>query len=245
MSSMFSDFNSAFDGPPNLPAGKIKRKHRSKGDTSVENFVPGPLSGSPDPDRPLSQMAPANDVLKSPQGSGGAGRLESGVALQDFFPLPGETADPEEWTKAFTLEGSQMPQLSAPALQRPDGSVPVDGKSTLWRQISAPAVIQPAAVVADSMAGVPSEINHRLDLLTRQLDGLVTPTPLQSTAELFLFVAIGLLLLLAIDTLLRFATSLASSNGPRSRGGAYGGARGGAYRWRSRGSGGGGGGRRY
>jgi len=234
---MFSDFNSAFDGPPNLPAGKIKRKHRSKGDTSVENFVPGPLSGSPDPDRPVPPMAPANDVLKSPQGSGGAGRLESGVALQDFFPLPGETADPEEWTKAFTLEGSQMPQLSAPIprqMQRPDGSISVDGKSTLWRQIPAPAVIQPAAVVADSMAGVPSEINHRLDLLTRQLDGLVTPTPLQSTAELFLFVAIGLLLLLAIDTLLRFATSLASAGGPRIRGG--------ARSWRSRG---GGGGRRY
>jgi hypothetical protein len=229
MSSMFSDFNSAFDGPPNLPAGKIKRKHRSKGDTSVENFVPGPLSGSPDPDRPVPPMAPANDVLKSPQGTGGANRLESGVAMQDFFPLPGETADPEEWTKAFTLEGSNMPQPTAPFLQgqgqgqrqRPDGSISVEGKSTLWRQIPAPAVTQPAAVVADSMAGVPSEINHRLDTLTRQLEGLVTPTPLQSTAELFLFVAIGLLLLLAIDTLLRFATSLASSaKGGYSRGGA-------------------------
>lgn len=232
MSSVFSDFNSAFEGPPNLPAGKIKRKHRSKGDTSVENFVPGPLSGSPDPDRPVPPMPPANDVLKSPQGTGGANRLESGVPLQDFFPLPGETADPEEWTKAFTLEGSQLPQPTAPTLQRPDGSIPVAGKSTLWRQIPAPAVTQPVAVVADSMAGVPSEINQRLDLLTRQLDGLVTPTPLQSTAELFLFVAIGLLLLLAIDTLLRFATSLASSR-PRARGGARG--------WRSRG----GGGRRY
>jgi hypothetical protein len=31
---------------------------------------------------------------------------------------------------------------------------------------------------------------------------------MQSTAELFLFVAIGLLLLLAVDTLLRFSASL-------------------------------------
>jgi hypothetical protein len=46
-----------------------------------------------------------------------------------------------------------------------------------------------------------------LDVLTRQLENLTAPTQIQGTAELFLFVAIGLLLLLAIDTLLRFAVA--------------------------------------
>jgi hypothetical protein len=39
---------------------------------------------------------------------------------------------------------------------------------------------------------------------------------MQGTAELFLFVAIGLLLLLAIDTLLRYATATATAMRPFS-----------------------------
>jgi hypothetical protein len=65
-----------------------------------------------------------------------------------------------------------------------------------------------AAAGAEKLAAVPSEINRQLENLTRQLESLTTPTPLQGTAELFLFVAIGLLILLAIDTMLRFAVSL-------------------------------------
>jgi hypothetical protein len=87
---------------------------------------------------------------------------------------------------------------------RPNGSIPVDNKPTLWRQIP-----EPVTGTTETLAAIPTEINQRLDSLTRQLESLTTPTPIQSTAELFLFVAIGLLLLLAIDTLLRFASSMA------------------------------------
>jgi hypothetical protein len=83
-----------------------------------------------------------------------------------------------------------------------NGAVAVNGQSTLWRQIPEPVPANQPVVAAP----VPSEINKRLDALTRQLESLTTPTPLQSTAELFLFVAIGLLILLAIDSLLRFAS---------------------------------------
>lgn len=65
-----------------------------------------------------------------------------------------------------------------------------------------------AAAGAEKLGAIPSEINRQLENLTRQLESLTTPTPLQGTAELFLFVAIGLLILLAIDTMLRFAVSL-------------------------------------
>jgi hypothetical protein len=110
-----------------------------------------------------------------------------------FFPLPGETAESEEWQKAFTLEGSNLP--------RPDGSVPVAGKPTLWRDIPKP--------VYEPIANRNSDVHQRLDALSRQLEVLTAGSPMQSTAELFLFVAIGLILLLAIDTLLRCATSIA------------------------------------
>jgi len=151
-----------------------------------------------------------------------------GVALHDFFPLPGETAEPEEWAKAFTLEGSQVPLI------RPDGSVPVGGKSTLWRKVPVPSPspspsspVTAAAPITQSVS-LPVDIQNRLDTLTRQLDSLTAVTPMQSTAELFLFVAIGLLFLLAIDTLLRCATTVALAKKGQNGGGfRYGGGGGG------------------
>jgi hypothetical protein len=120
--------------------------------------------------------------------------------------------EPEAWQKAFLLNDIQVP--------KPTFSV--QGKPTLWRSIQKPIVAAGEAVAATSstvvstLAPIPDEISRRLDSLTRQLDSLVTPTPMQGTAELFLFVAIGLLLLLAIDTLLRYATTLRPFNGSGS-----------------------------
>ena len=130
-----------------------------------------------------------------------------------FFTLPGETAETEEWQKAFTLEGSGLP--------RPDGSVPVAGKPTLWRQVQA------ASPVIKEPATISSDIHQRLDTLSRQLEALTMGSPMQSTAELFLFVAIGLIFLLAIDTLLRCATTIALAATTKR-----GGARGRAFRLR-------------
>lgn len=202
---------------PLFPGMKPPKQKRRKEGVVVENFVPTALSGVPPPDRQVTPP-PAPEVLRGPsaedqQPAGGSAiqQLESGTSLQDFFPLPGETASTEEWTKAFTLEPSANPGIPVP---RFDGSVSVAGKPTLWRQVPVPRVTagELAPIVGQStvpMAPAPSEISQRLDTLTRQLDALAAPAPMQSTAELFLFVAIGLLLLLAIDTLLRFAVSVA------------------------------------
>lgn len=230
----------AFAGPmmptgtvPLLPGQKPPKKKRSK-DGMAEGFAPAQLSGSHgDPDRQVTPL-PAPEVLRGasaeeqqPAGRSGSAmrQLESGTQLQDFFPLPGETADTDDWTKAFTLEPSANPGIPAPRFS----PASVDGKSTLWRQIAVPAPPAPMETsVSDRYSAVPSDIGQRLDTLTRQLESLTgTSTPTQSTAELFLFVAIGLLLLLAIDTLLRFAVSLGSR---ASRGPAIGGAR---ARWGS------------
>lgn len=219
MSSAFCSMEEAFVGPlvtgtaaPLFPGMKAPKQKRRKEGVVVENFVPAAL---PPPDRQVTPP-PAPEVLHGPsteeqQPAGAIAQLESGSALQDFFPLPGETASTEEWTKAFTLEPSANPGIPVP---RFDGSISVAGKPTLWRQIPAPRVTagELAPVVGQSsvpMAPAPSEISQRLDTLTRQLDALAAPAPMQSTAELFLFVAIGLILLLAIDTLLRFAVSIA------------------------------------
>jgi len=164
-----------------------------------------------DPDRPAERPAPANDVLSSPAQ---ASRLEA-AGSSDFFPMQSDSGEPEAWQKAFLLSDIQVP--------KPTFSV--QGKPTLWRSIQRPveqvgqSLAAASSAVVSSLAPVPDEISRRLDSLTRQLDSLVTPTPMQGTAELFLFVAIGLLLLLAIDTLLRYATALRSPGGSFGQGG--------------------------
>ena len=198
MSSAFCSIEEAFTG-----TGGIKQKKKSR----REHFVPSTLPSSPDPDTDQAIPEPMG-----PPPSATLSKVEAtGNGLNDFFPLPGETAGADDWAKAFTLQGSQVPQM-----KRPDGSVPVSGQPTLWRQVPAPATIP------TSISSLPGDIQQRLDTLTRQLEALTKPTPMQSTAELFLFVAIGLLFLLAIDTLLRCATTVAiSSKGsvPMSGGG--------------------------
>jgi len=249
----------AFTGPAAGSAGaaaKAQKRHKR----TKEGFVPAALSGAPDPDRiSVPLVPPTSELLHGPPSSTTAQPAGDGVKLDDLFPLPGETGESEEWEKAFTLEGARTPGpassvlgLQGPAssvlgLQgsassgpasaasswvRPDGSVPVAGKSTLWRDIPVPtpSVLAPASGSGFSgMSALPSEITHRLDSLSRQLEALSTPSPMQSTAELFLFVAIGLLILLAVDTLLRFAVTIASKQfgGARGRGGR-------GFRFRSR-----------
>jgi hypothetical protein len=150
--------------------------------------VPGALGGSPDPDRP-AEIPPVDPM---------------GLPKQDFFPLPGEPANAEPWSNAFMLEGSQIP-------------APVNGKSTLWRKIEKPVTPVSSVPPVTTTAAPDSDVYKRLDMLTKQLEALTQVHPMQSTAELFLFVAIGLIFLLAIDTLLHFATTLAV--GRRMRGG--------------------------
>jgi hypothetical protein len=208
----------AFQGPPSMQMGSgrgnndvkslKKKKNREHFTPSMLGSAPAPTgvgSAVPDPDRQAAPPPPANDILSGPPMDK---YPTEGIALDKLFPLPGETGESEEWEKAFTLEGSRMPPVT-----RPDGSVVVAGQPTLWRQIAAPAA--PVAAMpgimstgAEKLAAIPSEINQRLENLTRQLESLNTPTALQGTAELFLFVAIGLMILLAIDTMLRFAVSL-------------------------------------
>lgn len=200
----YCSFDEAFMGPVMPP--KLPKKKKVK-----EGFVPGPLPGSTDPDRMSAPPPPANDVLEGPPSSGPP---TDAVKLDELFPLPGETGEVESWQKAFTLEPSRIP--TPPVYS--DGSVSVAGQSTLWRQIPKP--IAPVAPIPSQLSSFPSDINHKLESLTRQLESLTTPTPLQGTAELFLFVAIGLLMLLAIDTLLRFAVMMGSSR-PKMNGGGW------------------------
>jgi len=221
----FCALEEAFQGPANPPAPALHRYKKPKKSKeqrafgSVEAFtVPPALPGTPG--------VSDGEVLAGPPPAMPPDDGAGAVKMDDLFPLPGDTGDTDDWQKAFTLEGSQMP---GPQGLRADGAVSVDGKATLWRQIAAPAItpfqrappapLQNAAAV--SLSAVPTELSQRLDVLTRQLESLTAPTHLQGTAELFLFVAIGLLLLLAIDTLLRFAVAAGSSvlQGGGGRGG--------------------------
>jgi hypothetical protein len=165
MSSGYCSLDDAFALP-----GKKKSKEK-------KYSVPPALPGTPDPMAGIPEPMTGSDESKM-----------AAAGSDNFFPLPGVTARPEEWHAAFTLEPSNIPRV--------DGSVQVADKPTLWRQAAA----APAA---------PSDIERRLDLLAKQIEALSTTNPMQSTAEIFLFIAIGLLFLLSIDTLLRFSVARA------------------------------------
>jgi hypothetical protein len=206
MTSIFAPLEEAFQGEVVMLPGEKTKKKKSK-ERQFETFVPMPLQSTPDPDRPAPFVG-APPPLKGPV-QAQVVKLESQGATHDLFPLPGNTAEPEEWQRAFMLGDSGAAAAVSsvpPRYVRPNGAAPVDGQPTLWRQVASPIGTQSSQ---NSPIAVPVDVSARLDQLTRQLESLTTGTPMQSTAELFLFVAIGLLLLLAVDTLLRFSASLA------------------------------------
>lgn len=177
----------AFLGPAEgiLPV-KRHKKLRPK-ETSVPVALPD-VPGSVKVDDIQPQVQPqvqSQDQLYGPNQA-----LQAGQKSEEFFPIPGES-----WESAFMLDSD-----FTKTIQRPDSSVPVAGLPTLWRESAASQSVQVPTIWTD--------VNQRLDKLTKQLDKLTMPTQNQSTAELFLFVAIGLIILLAIDTLLRFASSI-------------------------------------
>jgi hypothetical protein len=206
MSSAFCSLEDAFmELAPAAPKKEKKEKRRAAA-------IVEPMDGGAGA-QPVDQIGvppppvPAAFQARAPTG----GRVEA-VPLGELFPLPGATAEPEEWQRAFMLQPSQMPA--------PTGAVPVNGAPTLWRQITPAASAAAAIPSATPLSTVPSNISERLDQLTRQLETLTGPTSMQGTAELFLFVGIGLLLLLAIDTLLRFASNVATGRKAFMTGGA-------------------------
>jgi len=162
----------------------------------VRPKVPGAL-----PDVPQETTEKVDDVLAAPISPPDV----------DFFPASGNPGG-DSWETAFKVENDYAKTVQRPVFD-------VDGKNTLWRKIdnSAVAPVVPAHSM-DAPTYNPSlwkDINQRLDTLTKQLENLTVASPgPQSTAELFLFVAIGLILLLAIDTLLRFATAAKASPYP-------------------------------
>ena len=159
-----------------------------------------------------SLLAPQQPNIPPPMGAPPAAITPAGGRLQATdndagFPLTGESADGEAWTKAFTLEPSMH---AASTLAPPPWSV--QGAPTLWREAAAFPAFPATAVHPPSQiqaAPMNMDFTQRLDRLTKQLDALTGGSnSMNGTAELFLFVAVGLILLLAIDTLMRFAVHL-------------------------------------
>lgn len=206
--SVYCSLEDAFAGPMN------PGKHKKKRSGGKESTVPGALGGAPDPDRPAE--IPSVDPIGPPTSAVGSGHPEAAIAMNDFFPIPGGGGgETEEWSKAFMLEPSAIPQY------RGDGSAPVNDKSTLWRKVPVPTGPPPTALSTSYNSNETNiDIHKRLDLLAKQLESLTQVKPMQNTAELFLFIAIGLLLLLAVDTLLRVATSVILAAGGKMKGGA-------------------------
>jgi hypothetical protein len=188
----------AFLGPVGVEPSRRPKKNR------IAKDAPPPL-----PDQPTSETpAEHKDDLLVGAPTGPVNRLKA-QDMTNFFPIPG---DSDSWEKAFMMESDFSKTLPRPEI--------VAGKPTLWRQITPtapplPPSMGPSTVTATPPMPVPvdvwSDMNKRLDTLTKQLDNLTSTANTQSTSELFMFVAIGLLLLLAIDTILRFASTATTS----------------------------------
>jgi hypothetical protein len=212
---MYCSLDDAFNGPMIPPganaASKKKKKMKEPMTGSQTVFVPG------EPDRFAEKPSIPNDVLESPQTQAQAKPIVSSME-DNFFPLPGETSTPDAWQKAFMLEPDWTKSHS---MSNGSDTISVDGKPTLWRQIAPgpfPVPVPSSGPSSGPAASMPStsvqsktypDIQRRLDEITQQIEAIAIPTHLQSTAELFLFVAIGLVLLLAIDILLKYATIMA------------------------------------
>ena len=214
---MYCSIDDAFSGSIMPPGVKKKKKTKEYMTGSVSGTGAAPGSGSTpvfvpgEPDRFAEKIPMTNDVLESPQSQS---KTVVPSTEDTFFPLPGDTASPEAWQKAFMLEPdwTKMHNITD-TKYRPDGTTSVDGQPTLWRHI--PSYMpqqqqqqQPQTQIQSIPSKFP-DIQKRLDDITQQIEALTIPTHLQSTAELFLFVAIGLVLLLAIDILLKYATVMA------------------------------------
>ena len=205
MSSMFCSLEEAFSGPEAPVKEKDKKKRRHAMEQTSAAASASTTTGSPSP--------PSQPNIPPPMGAPPAAITPAGGRLQATdndagFPLPGESADGEAWTKAFTLEPSMH---AASTLAPPPWSV--QGAPTLWREAAAAFPAFPATAVHPpsqiQAAPMNMDFTQRLDRLTKQLDALTGGSnSMNGTAELFLFVAVGLILLLAIDTLLRFAVHL-------------------------------------
>jgi hypothetical protein len=184
----------AFLGPVGVEPARRPKKNR------IAKDAPPPLPDQPTPEAPVEHK---DDILIGPP-TGPVNRLKA-QDMTNFFPIPGES---DSWEKAFMMESDFSKTLQRPEI--------VAGKPTLWRQIETPQPqSQPLPTPTSTPVGIPTDIwsdmNKRLDTLTKQLDNLTSTANAQSTAEIFMFIAIGLLLLLAIDTILRFASSVVQS----------------------------------
>jgi hypothetical protein len=210
---MYCSIDDAFNGPMLPPGATTMKKKKKTKESMVGTQVPG------EPDRFAEKPPPSNDVLESPQAAPHLLSKPLAHSTDDsYFPLPGDTATPEAWQKAFMLEPdwTKLQNVQDPAYL-PDGTIKVDGQSTLWKQIPSYTPTSHPKTVEDPFKRYP-DIQKRLDEITQQMEALSIPSHLQSTAELFLFVAIGLVLLLAIDILLKYATVMALRSNPMKGG---------------------------
>lgn len=183
-------------------AGTSNKKSKTKKKPSV----PPALDPVPSPGSSVPPMAS--------QGGSGANLPPANGPITEGFALPGDTASSDEWEKAFTLAPSST------ALAGFSGGFlgSVDGAPSSWRKIPSPVPSTSSLVTSNnllppispsSLSNIPYDIQRRIDLLAQQLEGITGSTPMQNTAEIFLFIAIGLLFILAVDTLLRFTTQIA------------------------------------
>ena len=204
--SLDEAFPSIDEGPPTKKTKKSKKGQR-----------PEPLII--EPDRPAERPPTDVEVLKGTVAENTRSSSQSNYLVaapdpsEDYFPYPlGADKDTgafmlqPDWASQFALKMGVKHQAETPVAP---SVTPVDGYSTLWRNVPDPkfGTASDAGTPrrdATNAIGADDEIRDKVDQILKRLDGQEYKTAERDTfSEILLFVFLGVAIILLLDLFFR------------------------------------------
>jgi hypothetical protein len=204
--SLDEAFPSIDEGPPTKKTKKSKKGQR-----------PEPLII--EPDRPAERPSSDVEVMKGPVADNTRTSSPSNYLVaapdpaEDYFPYPlGADKDTgafmlqPDWASQFALKMGVKHQAETPVAP---AVTPIDGYSTLWRNIPDPKLgtaneAGRSRSDVTNAIGVDDDIREKVDQILKRLDGQEYKTAERDTfSEILLFVFLGVAIILLLDLFFR------------------------------------------
>ena len=198
--------------------GRLKpKKHKRSNMPPQEPSVVEPDRPAHRPKQPaelLGGPAPGNDVSTSLSSY----LIGAPDPNEDYFPFPTGESEGPDYDKQFMLEPNwyeqfqeRMPNPKAETPRLP--GTPVDGRSTLYKNVQASKKKYDDVDIPDERIGAPvalaasvtqdPELRKRIDELFQKIDNLEISRSESNHSEIILFVMTGIFVLLMLDLLLK------------------------------------------
>lgn len=204
--SLDEAFPSISEGPP------VKKSKKSK-----KGIRPEPLII--EPDRPAERPPADVEILKGTVAENTRTSSASNYLVaapdpaEDYFPYPlGSDSDTgafmlkPDWASQFALKMGVKHQAETPAAP---AVTPVDGYSTLWRNVPDPKFglasdSGSSSRGATNAVGIEDDIREKVDKILKRLDSQEYKTVERDTfSEILLFILLGVAIILLLDLFLR------------------------------------------